>query len=230
MKNFVTTEDFKGTNIEKSYSTDEIFKAHKGSRHTNHKYLSVDDEGYHYEHSKMTSKDHFDAADLHINERRKAEPASEAHVQHGKLAEEHEALGWEKEVKERKKIKKDTDSKLGEKVAKKSSSFDDDVKQFIEDFGKKHPGDMPHKALAKEFGMNESMTKHYVKKYLRSPSKENEVEKSDFIKDRNSEGKSNLNITKDGIASAEAATNKTNEAINAASKNAHIKKQKHSMH
>lgn len=174
---FVTTSDFENTNIEKSFQTDEIFKAHKGSRHANHKYLSVDDKGYHYDHSKMTSKDHFDAADLHISERRKSEPASEAHVQHTKLAEEHEALGWTKEGKERKKIKAESEKKLGENVAKKSSSFDEDVKSFLDSQKGKGIAEV-HSALAKEFGMNESLTKHYVKKYLSSPEKKEEVKKA----------------------------------------------------
>lgn len=201
MRKFVTSADFKGTNIEKSYQTDEIFKGgKKGTTHAKHKYLEIKDGKYIYDHAKMTSKDHFETAKKHMSDAAKHSMLGQKDYEgkldsfgndkitnlrpdynenknynkadeHAKLSQEHEMLAWKKETEERKAIKaqgeKKSDEKLGMAVAG-VSSFDKDVKEFIESFGKKHPGEMPHKALAKEFGMNESLTKHYVGKYLKS--------------------------------------------------------------
>ena len=60
--------DFEGSPILKSYKTEPLEKASKGSHHEHHKYLRIVDGKYIYDYDKMTVKAHRDAAKEHQSE------------------------------------------------------------------------------------------------------------------------------------------------------------------
>jgi hypothetical protein len=151
MKNdFVTSKDFKGTLIEKSFQSDETFATTKDliekSAHSKHKYLKIENGKYIYDHSKMTSKDHHDAAEHHseslerherlLKEKKSAkdpysydseESYNEAIKQDKNLHKEHENLAFKKEGEERKAKAKDADKKLGNALSNYDKSKDEEL-------------------------------------------------------------------------------------------------------
>ena len=99
-------DDFKDSNIQKSYESIKIEKAKKGSHHSKHKYLKIVDGKYIYDESKMTSKDHEEAAKFH-EEEYKFHDKKESNgtgdrknsmdaITHGLLSNHHEKLAKEK--------------------------------------------------------------------------------------------------------------------------------------
>ena len=128
--------------LEKSESTDLIEK----SAHKKHKYLTIKDGKYIYDHSKMTSKDHHDAAEHHseslerherlLKEKKSAkdpysydseESYNEAIKQDKNLHKEHENIAWKKEAEERKAKAKDADKKLGNALSNYDKSKDEEL-------------------------------------------------------------------------------------------------------
>jgi hypothetical protein len=95
-------------------SENDISKAHK-----THKYLKIENGKYIYDHDKMTSKDHFESAQHHINLSGKRENDGEKY--HEKLALNHDKLGWSKKIKEADQLTKaqqELDKKRKDTIAK----------------------------------------------------------------------------------------------------------------